>query len=260
MSGVGLYPNGIPSNRKTQYGQKGTIKYNPSNDETQSGIRQTVTLVDWSSPDGVPRDVTVEIGVISGSGNYPTRSFLQVVGGVLTAFSYSYRARAQVIIGQTGSMQDIFYLDINRGQRFTTSASYVAITAEALPPPSGPLFTRVVPGSMTVTAGLGYGACRPLAPVLYTQYIDGISASTNPVTFQIPPRANFLLPILVSDNTVPITISENAPGIGTIGQFTFVSGQMTAAVPLAQDADQISFLYPVGASTISSRLVFQLSL
>ena len=117
--------------RVNQSGGKGIIKFNPTADETQAGIKQQVTLVDWSSPDGEPRAVTVDVGRIAGGGGgtFPTGG-----SGTVALPNLSYRARAQVLIGTPATQADPFFLDINRGQRFTCTASYVAATAEMLAP------------------------------------------------------------------------------------------------------------------------------
>src|SRR6185369_15476007 len=49
-----------------QYGGKAIIKYNPSNDETQAGVRQEVSLINWMSPDGLPHYVTIDVGRLAG--------------------------------------------------------------------------------------------------------------------------------------------------------------------------------------------------
>ncbi len=66
--------------RTNQYGGKGIIKYNPSIAETQAGIRQDITVVDWQSIDGNARALTIEVGRIEtgGGGTYPASRMANV--------------------------------------------------------------------------------------------------------------------------------------------------------------------------------------
>lgn len=275
--------------RVNQHGGKCTIKYNPSTTEQLSGMRAQATLVDWQSPDGEPRWVTVDVArtAAGGGGSFPggagastAVNFLPSVIGVVpvastlgfpssgyfaiktgstgvitTGIAYAgitstsfygvdpavvgtlvvgdiiflpvaYRGLMQVVLGSPSAMEDPFFIDIGRGQRFVASASYVAVTAQALAPPSG-----FQAGSIALIGRLGHGEAGSLSPVTYTIPIDSLAASavSNVV---IPPKANFLLPVFSSDlnNTIQLEFLDNVGN--RIKALSFGNGGQLYPIPL----------------------------
>ena len=231
--------------RANQYGGKGVIKFAPTEAETRSLIKQNVTLVDWQSADGEPHPVTVEVGriAIGGGGSFPQAQS----GGV----ALSYRPRAQVIIGQPSVMSDPFFIDINRGQRFTAAASYLAVTAEMLAPPAGG-----VSGSMSVLGGIGFGQAVTIAPVVITQYIDSLAALAVAAPIVVPPRCNFLLPLRSSDQNNLMLVEFLDTNSAVIDVLQFSNGQMVAPAPLSADTYSVRVTNQ-GAVAASYRLIFQ---
>lgn len=320
-----LGPRRRDAKRVNQHGGKGIVHWNATTDETNSGITQEKTLLDWSSSDGDAHEVTIELGRIEagGGGSFPsasipsasvvlgvvppgtiipavgllatlpvpqTRAFLpsgflthrSLLTGVVTpgityasltptAFQnlnsprgnlniaagdtlfapLAYRGRVQVLLGQQAVMEDPFYVDIGRGQRFTATASFVGVTLQALAPPVG-----YNAGSIALWCGLGHGQARSAAPVVYTQYVDQLAPAgvTNVI---IPPRANFLLPLRSSDvnNTVQLDFLDNTGAI--IDSLQFGNGAMITPAPL-EDAYSINITNQ-GMATVNYRPCFQLS-
>lgn len=278
-----------------QWGGKGTIKFNPTEAEMNAGIREQQSLLVWTSPDGLPKYVTVEVGrLASGVGGpgadgtvggltYVDLVVKQGVGSVggaswpaatdASGNPLYYRAVAQVVVGTPGTMQDQFWIDVNRGQRFTAVASYVAVTAQMLGPPldntSGDV---IVPtgfngqpyrsGSLVTYATLGAAVAPSLAPVLYTQYIDnspGLSPGISSYTRLIPPRANFIYPLFPSNlGTMSFQFFDNS-GRAIEGQI-FVAGETTQAPPYRIPADAYGVTFTDAVRPIEFRLVYQLSM
>ncbi len=269
------------------YGGKAIIKYNPSSDEVLSGIRQNATLFTYQSPDGLPHYVTIDVGRLSsglggpgsdggpgaaavtngaGGGSFPLGQ--DAAGNTLT-----YRATAQILIGTPGSMQDPFYIDINRGQRFTALASYVAVTVQMNAPPIDEitglplvLLGTIQSGSMAVYATLGPAVAPSLAPVLFTQYVDLIAPPIGPplaAQFSriIPPRANLLFPIQSSNISGTISLSlKNVSGQNVATPPAVAAGASQALV-IPEDAYSVFVapsVFPMGAP-VAWRLVYQLS-
>jgi hypothetical protein len=279
-----------------QWGGKAIIKYNPSSDERQIGIQQEATLITWSSPDGLPHYVTVEVGRLVGGVGGPGLDTFQVAGGISTAGNgggtfplghdkatgapLSYRACAEVLIGTPGTMQDTFYMDINRGQRFTALASYVAITVKMDAPPVNqtafqgnglPLLDpagQYISGSMAVYATLGMAVAPTLAPIMFTQYIDMNNTGQGGIVLLnfpriIPPRANVLLPVMASSSsTININFFDNSGRpVGNPPVYnTGTPNALGPTIDIPQDAYSL-LLNPNPGSTgnFSFRLIYQLS-
>jgi hypothetical protein len=225
-----------------QFGGKGVIKFAPSNDEVTNGVRESITLVDWQSQDGLPHPVTCEIGrIVAGGGG----SFPQGVDPAGTALIY--RAQAQVIFGSPAAMQDPFFMDIGRGQRFTVAASYVAITAQMLAPSPGD-----ASGSMVAVAGLGFGTSPTLAPILFTQYLDAIKIAGTK-TIIVPPRANVLLPLVSNHLVTNVTVEFLNNNGGTIQVYAAI----TAPIVLPEETYAIRVTNNGAFASFS--MIFQLS-
>lgn len=250
---------GIPPHRINQYGAKGTIKYNPSQAESVIGMRSSISIVDWQAEDGRPCQVTVEAGILAqgGPGSFP---FATDPSGN----PYVYRQRCQVIMGSPGTMQDVFFIDLNRGQRFTATASYMAVSAEALAPPTsmaGVGGTTFVGGSVVAVGSIGYGIAISRAPTVLTLYADDMAVqplTNSSIVFRIPPRANFLLPVYGSDYTGSFALSFQDVFGTSLGVLAFNSGQLIAPIPIPQDAFQV-LLANTGATNTNTRLIFQIS-
>lgn len=238
--------------RANQYGGKGIIKFNPTQEETLLGIREEITLIDWQSEDGMPHTVTIDLGRIFGAGvgTFPQGSIPTDVAVV----GLSYRAQAQVILGTPSAMSDPFFVDINRGQRFTASASYVAVTARMLTPS---VLGVNRSGSLGVFGNLGYGPAVSTAPVLITQYFDVLTVGV-PVLSTIPPRANVLVAVSgdTAGNTTQIDLVDNA---GASFTFTVVGGYVSNAMNVLP-ADAFSLrITNLGPLEESVNLVYQVS-
>jgi hypothetical protein len=279
---------------QNQWGGKGVIKFNPTNNEIVQGIKSEISLFSWQSPDGLPHFVTVDIGRytagVGGPGNDGTKgggaTVLSVTNprpviGAVSGATWPaaadqngnplyYRAIAQVLLGTPGTMQDPFYIDINRGQRFSTLASYVDVTAQMNGPPideaTGNVIipanftTPFVSGSLAVYATLGMGVAPPLAPVLYTQYIDNQVAVTNTFIRAVPERANFLFPVLlqgIGDTLKLVFINNVGSTVGAIVDPAFGTTPVSVPpIPLPEDCYGVSVLVTAGTNY---RLVYQLS-
>lgn len=264
-------------------GGKGVIKFNPTSDDILRGIRAQTTLFTWQSPDGQPHFVTVDLGRMAngygapasngsigpglgggGAGTFPTPQ--TGAPGSATPF-LSYRATGQIVLGTPGTMQDPFYLDIGRGQRFSALASYVAVTAEAEPPPAG-LFSGVVTydaGALGVYATLGIGFAPSLAPVVFTQYVDTTTPGTANAglafTLPIPARANFLLSVQSSnkaDTMRLIFLDAGGRAVASTNSFTNGTQNSLEPIPLAEDYDAV-ILRNEGGVDANYRLIYQLS-
>lgn len=280
-----MHAHGQPVRRTSpnQFGGKAIIKFNPTADEITNGIRAQNSLFVWESPDKQPHFITVDVGRIvngygapasnastapgtggGGAGTFPTPS----APGSPTTF-LSYRATAQVVLGTPGTMQDPFYLDIGRGQRFSALASYVAVTAQAEPTPAGTpagAFSggvTYVPGSLGVYATLGVGFAPSLAPVTFTQYIDvtnpGTATTGAAYTLPIPPRANFLLPLQSGDKggTSRLIFLDAGGRVITTTQ-SFATGAIANPIALGEDYDAV-IVRNEGAVFANYRLIYQLS-
>lgn len=274
-------PNPVTANT---WGGKAVIKYNPSVADTNAGIRQEATLLVWQSPDGLPHYVTIDIGRLANGVGGPNNdnqfrsdaSIGAAGGGTfplgadpanLTA-RFSYRACAQVLIGTPGTMQDYFYVDINRGQRFTALASYVAITAKMDQPPQSTVDTYVS-GSMGVYATLGMGVAPSVSPVVFTQYVDrGSTEPTEATRFNriIPPRANRLLGLMTSATTAitaQLHFQDNAGNPVFNTELTIGGANLPSFVPILDiPQDCYNVIVSVNADQTVNynwRLVYQLS-
>jgi hypothetical protein len=291
-------PDGLPGVNPAaanQWGGKGIIKFNPSDAERQNGIQQEISLLVWQSPDGLPHYVTIEVGRlvsgVGGPGSDGTPGGLQYVnpitavglgsvgGGTWPAAQEGgiplyYRAAAQVVMGTPGAMQDQFWIDINRGQRFTACVSYVAVTAQMRPPPvdelSGVVISpaafqtspgvgpQYVSGSMVVYATLGMAVAPSLAPVEYTQFIDYNSIGEGPLQSAsriVPPRANFLLPLLAQQpDTVSIFFFDNVGD--TQAQTSIINNQVSNLIAIPEDTYGVAVR---GTQSQNYRLIYQLS-
>lgn len=298
-------PNGQPGPNPAaanQWGGKGIVKYNPTEADINVGTRQQQSLLVWQSPDGLPHYVTVEVGRLASSAGGPgadnTPSGTSFVLNPAVAFAQGsvgggtwpagqdvagnplyYRATAQIVLGTPGVMEDSFWIDINRGQRFTAVASYVAVTAQMNPPPTDestgstlvppPYTTPYLSGSLVTYATLGVDVAPSLSPVLYTQYIDTTRAIQNNDYFfrVIPPRANFLLPILQSSQVAGAKVAfqflDNAGIVcGSSPIFTVGTGLNITPFAIPEDAFSIAISNTFGAgpgANSSIRLIYQLS-
>jgi hypothetical protein len=272
-----------------QWGGKSIIKYNPTSDETQRGIRQEVSLLVWQSPDGLPHPVTIDVGRIAaglggpGSDDGPGSAAVGTgIGGGTYPLgsdatdSLSYRASAQVLLGTPGTMQDPFFIDVNRGQRFTTCASYCAITAAMDAPPTGldpNLVGTFASGSMAVYATLTANFAESEAPLQFTQFIEITNDPGSPITGQfaiasriIPPRANLLLPFSIGGQPAVnteffIEVFDNSGFVLTTVKNGGTQTQ-SPAIPLAQDAYSVrltasNLMNMTGLYT--ARFIYQLS-
>ncbi len=158
-----------------------------------------------------------------------------------------------------------FYMDIGRGQRFTCTASYVAVTAQMLAPPlivglTGPY----VSGSLTVYAGIGHGTSPTLASIIDTQYIDTFPVFKNhTANVIVPPMANLLLPVQSNDIGATFTMDFLDNNGQNIGQLVVGAGQLITPIPLTNECYSIN----VSSSNVvtqsglftNMRLPFQLS-
>ncbi len=263
-------------------GGKGIIKFNPTSDEILNGIRPQVSLLVWQSPDGQPHYVTIDVGRLAGGVGGPGNDSLasgQAIGTGIGGGTFPlgilpnnnllyYRACAQITLGAPGTMQDYFYVDINRGQRFTALASYVAITAQMDPPPTnGPLENPAVSGSMGVYATCGPAIAPTLAPVLFTQYVDDIpgpAPTPNGFVQIIPPRANTLLALVTNTVTSEALLLKF---LNNAGEPTFRVSLTSRGIPqpivIPQDIYSVAVTFdPVGLDLTGFydwRLVYQLS-
>jgi hypothetical protein len=259
-------------------GGKGIIKFNPTPEEITRGIRAQTTLFSWQSPDGQPHYVTIDFGRMAngfgapasngsiqpGLGGGGAGQFPQPNTGTITSF-LSYRATAQITLGTPGTMQDVFYLDIGRGQRFSALASYVAFTAEAEPPPAG-LFSGVVTyvaGALGVYATLGIGFAPSLAPLVFTQYIDVLNPGTGNAgaafTLPIPPKANYILGLQSSNKSDTMRLLfEDIGGRVIASTNSFANGTLIVPIPLAEDYDAV-IVRNEGGVDANYRLLYQIS-
>jgi hypothetical protein len=282
-----------------RYGGKAILKYAPTANEIAAGIRQQNSLFVWTSPDGKPRFVMIDVGRLANgaggpdypvtnaanaSGNFSGALVSQLTGGggtfplgvdPVTGAVLSYRATAEIVLGTPGTMQDPFWVDINRGQRFTAVASYVAITAQMNAPPGDTVTTlpvklaagAVVSGSLVVYGTIGEGINPSLAPVVVTQYIDNMSGSQvvgNPYAYNlvVPPRANILLPIVTPGGAAVggfqlIFYDVAFTPLGQTQTFTGAA-PMTVPIELPQDCYRIAIIDKSGF-TENYRIVYQLS-
>jgi hypothetical protein len=308
LKGGTINPDGTPGPNPVianQWGGKGIIKNNPSNNEIAQGIKQEISLFTWESPDKLPHYVTIDVGRIAGGAGGPGKdnspggtSYISTVSalgqGSVGGGSWPsgqdtagnplyYRASAQVLIGTPGTMEDPFWIDINRGQRFTALASYVAITAQMNGPPVDELTGNVivpasaihafttpyVSGSLAVYAKMGMAVAPTLAPVLYTQYIDNAAGSPGPLNGSffrvIPPRANTLLPMLMSVGLLAqktqLQFFDNAGEL--IGQTSIFTGPGLNTAPIAIPTDAFGLVISDNLGTTPNgnnfRLIYQLS-
>lgn len=256
----GSRPRGASDVRANQYGGKVVLKFNPSPAEVNSGIRQSATLVDWTSPDGHAHPCTVEIGRVAAGGGGSFPAITDASGNTLF-----YRPFAQVVYGTPSAMQDPFYIDINRGQRFTVDANYVAVTAQMATIPS-----PAVSGSIAVFGNIGSGEAISTAPVLFTQYSDQIGpipnnfssggGTVNQFSLIIPPKANILFPPLVVNGGTNVTLTFLDVNGTTVWTITYA----VATPPLTPffipvDAYTVVVSSP-GSISLKARLVYQLSI
>ena len=277
-------------------GGKAIIKYNPSNDEITAGIRQNVTLFTWQSPDGQPHFVTIEVGRVAngiggpdneGAPGQPPATAAAIGaagGGTWPAGADAagnplyYRPVAQILLGTGGTMQDPFFIDINRGQRFTACVSYVAVTAlmrstplsenTGLPVAPGLAVGNnktYVSGSMAVYATLGIGYAISVAPLLYTQYIDSNStdsvAGSQTYTRITPPRANLLLSAQAQLNGTTMKINFDTPAEPGLQTPPFTNAEMGVfggGLPISGDGLLTLLNYTTGLPE-NFKLIYQIS-
>lgn len=293
----GQNPNGL-SSAPNATGGKAIIKYNPSNNDTVAGIRAQATLFTWQSPTGEPQFVTVEVGRVANSyggpdlQGSPGQPLVGTIGGQAGATfparkdtdpnsatflsPYYYRAYAQIILGTPGTMQDPFFIDIGRGQRFSACVSYVAVTAAMLGPPLDEATGLVIApggfggrtfisGSLAVYGTLGVGITPTVAPVFYTQYIDrdltGGGPFGAPYSRVIPPRANLLVDAQSSVAADTFQLAFNTPAIPGFTTPVFNNGQIGAfnggGFPISDDATIL--LVTTTAAVANYKLIYQLS-
>jgi len=272
-------------------GGKAIIKYNPTQDEIANGIRSEATLFSWESPDGQPHFVTVEVGRVVGGVGGPTQDGspgqtpISNIGGAgggtfpagldAAGNPYYYRASARILLGTPGTMQDAFFIDINRGQRFTACVSYVAVTAAMSSTPRSeetgdviipnPLTGKAfVSGSLVVYASLGVGFAPSLAPVLYTQYIDlnSTDAPAGTYTRFVPPRANRLISAQSTNGGAPLKVEFGSPGADGFITPPFTNGEMGQfngdGLSISGDGDLLELTSTSGVPA-GYKLVYQIS-
>lgn len=294
----GQNPHGL-SSAPNATGGKAIIKYNPSNADTVAGIKAQSTLFTWQSPDGDPHFVTIDVGrVVNGYGGPgqaagPGDPLTGTIGGIAGATfpqckdldpnsptflsPYYYRPYAQIVLGTPGTMQDPFFIDINRGQRFSACVSYVAVTAAMAGPPLDDTDQSIitpggfggrafVSGSIAVYATLGVGITPSLAPVLYTQYIDLNSVPSNPAQYGriIPPRANALLAVQSSFSGDTLNVILKTPTEVDYQSPTFNNGEMgvfgVAGIPISNEDTFVQFGSIATASSAQRfKLIYQIS-
>ena len=250
-------------------GGKGVIKYSPSTTDLAAGLRQQNTLLVWESPDGQPHFVTTEVGRIVGSGIGGAGASWPLATDPSSGLKLSYRANAEITIGTPGTMQDPFRIDINRGQRFTTLASYIAVTALMASPPFDPtsdgsvLLPGFTSGSLAVYATTGVGYAASVAPCVFTQYIDapapGAIGALQNIKLVVPPRANFLLMVLSSNasDVVQLQFLDNANDVICSTQ-AFNNGTLVQPIPISEDCYKINMI-STGGTQANYRFVYQLS-
>jgi hypothetical protein len=246
-------PRGRADKRANQTGAKGVIKSNPTTADTNAGVKQQITLIDWQSESGYPEPITVEMNrLIGAGGSFPAA---KDASGVKLA----YRANAQVFYGTPGAMQNPFFIDINRGQKFSVTASYLAMTAQMTATPTGLTQVTYAGGSMAVVGNLGTGYTLTLAPVLFTQFFDEISGGGSSQLTPIPEKANFLLPVRSSEFGVSLQIFFfDAAGVRVDSLPIFSVGAMTSPLEIPQDAYSVQVVNQ-GPGLASFRLVYQIS-
>lgn len=292
-AGVGGDGSGVPSlaSPANATGGKAVIKFNPTNDEITSGIRAQATLFSWQSPDGQPHFVTVDVGRIANgvggpnadgtSGQTPISQMGSLGGGSFPAAQDAagnplyYRAVAQILLGTPGTMQDPFFIDINRGQRLTACVSYVAVTAMMRSTPVSendgavivPSFggNPFVSGSICVYSTLGVGFAPSQAPLLYTQYIDSNFGDVVPGSIAYnritPPRANRLLSAQSTNGGNGLKVEFAAPAAAGFITPPFTNGELGVfgnGLPISADGDVVILTSTSGVAA-SFKLVYQIS-
>jgi hypothetical protein len=253
-------PRRADDERRNEFGAKGVIKWQPTDAEKLRGIQSQITLVNWSEPNRNPIYVTVDVGRLAHGGG---ATFPQSIDPDTASF-LSYRVQCQVVLGTPGVMADPYFIDLNRGQRFTAAASYVAVTAQALPPPApfnmGSGIVTYTAGSLAVFGGLGLGPAPSIAPPEITLFVDTPLAPTvSSAKLEIPNRANYLLRAPSSDpaGTTTITFFDNS-GLTVIESVTILNSSVQVPIALPQDAFFVQ-VTNAGANLALYRVIFQLS-
>lgn len=169
------------------------------------------------------------------------------------------RPYVEVEFGSDGNRSKVTF-DLGRGNRLTVPANYLSVTIGMNPPPNG----HAANDPIIVGASIGAFGAPSQAPLLSTQYIDGLAAGAVSTFMQIPLKAVQLLPILT---TLPmggtLTVSFFDYGGALIGQTFFQQGANYAASPIPLPGDAVFVQVQSAASNVAPatiRLPFELSM
>lgn len=229
----------------TRLGDVATLKWQPTKIDIENNIRQQNTIAFWQGHKEEAQSVTVDVGLLE----MPTG--VNGTGGP--------RPYGLVTYGSDGAKTDVKF-DIAFGTRFTVVGSYVSVLAALNPPRAD--FPQ---GQVTVAASLGFFAAPSLAPVMYTEYIDGLS--NNPVgnanlsaLIQRPAKAMVLLPMQSSLALGTATIEFYALD-GILPQYVvnWTNSAQNQPIPLSNDIAWLR-VRNTGGGVANFRLPFQIAL
>lgn len=248
----GLLGPNSPKEVSGNWGRQAIIKYAPSAAEINNGISAQAPLLALEGANRRPCALTFDIFPAAesapGSATYPTGT--DADGNLL-----SYRAQGVlsygVNYGQTGFRSDKIFFDVGRGQRVTVVADIAYLSAIMLPPPTG-----YFSGSMSVGAVMCVNASPTAAPPVVTSFVDGLAEGDSSDPIVIPPRANFLLPVLSTRVSGLRLDFQNQAGQSLFVP-AFTVGTQSTSIALC-DAYQVVVTNVTGGNA-DIRLPFQLS-
>lgn len=238
---VSITPKSV--NEGTRLGDMATLKWQPTADDLRRDIRQQNTVVFWQGRKEEAQAVTVDVGLL----DLPPEA--NVGAGP--------RAYGLVTYGSDGAKTDVKF-DVGLGTRFTVVGNYVSVLVALNPPRAD--FTK---GQITVCASIGFFAAPSLAPVIYTEYVDGLSnVAPDNVSRLIrrPAKAMQLLPMQSSLAAGTARIEFLSLDAFTARSVvTWTNSAQNIPIPLAGDVVWIR-VTNTGGGAADFQLPFQLAL
>jgi hypothetical protein len=231
-------------------GDQATVKFNPSPEDMAQGIKASAPVGFYVGTKPEAMALTVDLSIVGA----PTLTEANPPGGP----KQSCRPYCDLQYGVDGFKTQGIRVD--PGQRLTVVADFVSVAVGMRAPRAGD-----VSGVMSLGCMIGAFSGRTAAPVLYTEYIDGLqSPPGTPTTGTVPrpAKANLLLSPQMSDVSGTAATSLDfldSAGDRIYGTPSFAPGAGNWPIALTADVFYVRVNY-LGASSSDYRLPFQLTL
>lgn len=236
-------------NKDATLGRSAVIKYNPSQEETRNGVKQSETVAFWQGRKKEAQAITVDVALIN-----PVPPAVGIDG----ADPFNARLYGMVEYGSDGNKTNVKF-DIGNGVRFTIVGNYVSVNV-GMDPPSGDNPAPLV----SVGASIGTFAAPSQAPIICSAYVDMLVNTEITDFIPIPLKAVKLLPMQTNMNQTEgaeIEFYGYGGGVSPITRVFYIQSATSSmpAIPLYGDVSFVK-VRNNGGGPRNFRLPFQLSM